>query len=446
LGLALGVLPLAGASLEPPEIEEGAAFARGVAAAAIEGNAASFAAALDTDRMVAARLGEKTWQALTERQRDELRAYVRDRFLLALAPPRGATGSIAWSSARAREDGSLAVDTGLALDDRVLKTRWTVVRRAGAWKVADVTLSDPGISLSREAVRAVGVAPVRRSDRAREARAELLPRALGIAAILLVVFFARRRLSPQRRTLLYLTAAAPAVLFAVDGLLAARRAYSETYALARRLPEQPWKGAEEAAERAVRQRDLPRAQAEWSRALALGAPRGPALYRMAQVARERGFPEEARGLFEQALAQSDPAPGAARELAAYALADKRDREARTLLERYIAGAGPDPETLWLLAVAESNLGNHPAGLEAMRAARAMLGDTPDGAELEARVRARAADARGTVEALRRVEPGRRLDRSALRADPTYLSIATDPAWIAFLAETPVPVTPEAGSR
>ncbi|MFN2387465.1 MAG: hypothetical protein ABR576_14470, partial [Thermoanaerobaculia bacterium] len=221
-----------------------------------------------------------------------------------------------------------------------------------------------------------------------------------------------------------------------------------TYALARRLPEQPWKGAEESAERAVRLRDFPRAQAEWSRALALGAARGPTLYRMAQIARERGFPDEARGLFEQALAQSPPAPGAARELAAYRLAERRDREARALLARYIAEAGPDPETLWLLAVAESNLGNHAAGLEAMRAARAMLGDTADGAELEARVRARAADARGAVEALRRVEPGRRLDRSALRADPAYLSIATDPAWIAFLAETPAPepVTSGVGSR
>jgi tetratricopeptide (TPR) repeat protein len=328
----------------------------------------------------------------------------------------------------------------------VLKTRWTVLRRAGVWKVADVRLSDPGISLAREAVRAIGVAPVRRTDRVREARAEALPRAVGLAAILLVVFFVRRGLSPQRRTLLYLTAAAPAVLFLVDGALAARRAYTETYALARRLPEQPWKGAEEAAERAVRQRDFQRAQAEWSRALALGAARGPTLYRMARVARDRGFPEEALGLFEQALAQPDPAPGAARELAAYRLGERRDREARALLERYISGAGPDPETLWLLAVAESNLGNHPAGLEAVRAARAMLGDTADGAELEARVRARAADARGAVEALRRMEPARRLDRSALRADPAYLAIATDPVWIAFLAEKLVLVTPEAGTR
>ena len=285
-------------------------------------------------------------------------------------------------------------------------------------------------------MRAIGIAPVRQSDRVRQARAELLPRALGLAAILIVVLAARRRLSPQRRTLLYLTAAAPAVLFLVDGMLAARRAYSETYALARRLPEEPWKRAEEAAERAARQRDLPRAQAEWSRALTLGSARGPTLFRMAQLARERGFPEEARGLFEQALSSSDPPPGAARELAAYRLGERENREAKALLERYVTDAGPDPETLWLLAVAESNLGHHAAGLEAMRGAQAMLGDSAGGAELEARVRARAADAQGTVEALRRADPGRRLDRSALRADPAYLPIATDPVWVAFLAETP----------
>lgn len=435
--LALSAPPAAAAALDPPEIEEGAAFARGVATAAVAGNSASFAEALDADRMLAERLGEKRWQALIERQRAELRSYVRDRFLAALAAPRGTQGSIAWSSARPATDGTLVVDTGLKIDDRVLKSRWTVVRRAGAWKVADVRLSDPGISLAREAVRAIGVAPVRQSDRVRQARAELWPRALGLAAILIVVFAARRRLSPQRRTLLYLTAAAPAVLFIVDGMLAARRAYSETYALARRLPEHPWKSAEESAERAARQRDLPRAQAEWSRALTLGSARGPTFYRMAQLARERGFPEEARGLFEHALSSTDPPPGAARELAAYRLGERRDREAKALLERYVADAGPDPETLWLLAVAESNLGNNAAGLEAIRGAQAMLGDSAEGAELEARVRARAADAQGTVEALRRVDPGR-LDRSALRADPAYLSIATDPVWVAFLGETPAP--------
>ena len=40
-------------------------------------------------------------------------------------------------------------------------------------------------------------------------------------------------------------------------------------------------------------------------------------------------------------------------------------------------------------------------------------------------------------ALRDVPPDL-LDREALRADPSFLPIATDPAWVAFLNEPPAP--------
>jgi hypothetical protein len=39
-----------------------------------------------------------------------------------------------------------------------------------------------------------------------------------------------------------------------------------------------------------------------------------------------------------------------------------------------------------------------------------------------------------VAALRPLESEGKLDRAVLRADPSYLSIATDPAWVGFLAE------------
>jgi len=39
-----------------------------------------------------------------------------------------------------------------------------------------------------------------------------------------------------------------------------------------------------------------------------------------------------------------------------------------------------------------------------------------------------------VAALRMLEPEGRLDRASLRADPSYLPIANDPAWVAFINE------------
>jgi hypothetical protein len=39
-----------------------------------------------------------------------------------------------------------------------------------------------------------------------------------------------------------------------------------------------------------------------------------------------------------------------------------------------------------------------------------------------------------VAALRPLALAGRLDREALRSDPAYLPIATDPAWVRFLSE------------
>jgi tetratricopeptide (TPR) repeat protein len=382
----------------------------------MSGQVTIFGEALNPEKTLVRHLGESSWGSLSERQRGELRTFVRDRFLRTLAPPRGSAGGIAWSSARASGETTLDADVGLRLGERTLKTRWILERHPGGWRVTDVRLSDPGISLADSAVRSLGAAPLRRRDRGRQARAEILPRLLGLFAIAAVVLAVRRRLSGARRTILYWTAAAPAVLFAVDGALAARRAYSETYALTGNAPRERWREAEEKALAEDGRGNLAEANEAWATALALGAPPGPTFYRVGLLARERGALVEARELFERALAQREPAPGAARELAADRLSQRRDAEARALLERYVAAAGPDPETLWLLAVAESNLGRHGASAQAMRAARAMLGDSTEGAELEARVRARAGDARGAVDALRRLEPQDWVDRFALRAD------------------------------
>ncbi len=98
-------------------------------------------------------------------------------------------------------------------------------------------------------------------------------------------------------------------------------------------------------------------------------------------------------------------------------------------------AGPDPDALSLLAVVQTNLGRGSEAIRSIADARALVtGEGWRGEELEAQVRARAGDAAGCVAALRQLESQGELDRSALRSNPEYLPIATDPAWVAFLNE------------
>ena len=117
-----------------------------------------------------------------------------------------------------------------------------------------------------------------------------------------------------------------------------------------------------------------------------------------------------------------------------ALGEGRSGDARLLLERYIRAAGADPETLATLAVLQANAGESEAAARTIREARAMLPESWRRSELEAQIYARAGDAASTVAALRALQAEGRLDRDALRADPAYVPIATDPVWVAFLAE------------
>jgi hypothetical protein len=98
-------------------------------------------------------------------------------------------------------------------------------------------------------------------------------------------------------------------------------------------------------------------------------------------------------------------------------------------------------------VVQTNLGDTAAAVETIRAARALVGEDWRKAELEARIYARAGNAAAAVAALRPLEGQGKLDRAALRAEPAYLPIATDPAWVSFLAEAPGSVTlPPTSSR
>ena len=423
----------------PLEAEEAADFARRAAFAALHGPQKIFFESIDADGVLRRILSTPVWGALTSRQKTLLAATVREHFARALAPPDGTAAEVAWASLPKSPPGDAsaptAVDLGLRYGDRVLKTRWLVRRGPRGWAVEDVVLSDPGLSLAQEVGLQLGHEPTRRRDRARDARGRAWPRLAGILALGVIVAVFRKRLPPERRPLLWFAASVPAVLFLVDAALAIRRTYTEPLALTE-PPAQAWRPFEKAAIEAQRTGDWPLARAEWNRALEAGAPRGQVHYQMGLAARAGGDPFAARIDFEKALAENPPAPGAAKELAAMALADGRTAEALPLLERYIREAGADSENLATLAVVHANAGNREAAVQAIRDARALLPEGWRRAELEAQIYARAGDAASAVAALRPLETEARLDRDALRADPAYLPIATDPAWVGFLAEGP----------
>ncbi|HSS44241.1 MAG TPA: tetratricopeptide repeat protein [Thermoanaerobaculia bacterium] len=419
----------------PPELEEASEVAQRAASAAIRGPQRIFSEALDVDGLLLRRLGADAWQGLQERQRGQLRSAVKERFLQTLAPPRSMPGEVAWSSAQPSRSG-VDVLLGLRYGEKTLKTRWMMHRAGAGWRVEDVVLSDPGISLAEQTSNVLGPRPARRRGRGERVRAEAYPRAVALAVIGLVVFVIARRTSPARRGLLYLTASALAILFLMDGVLAVGRALSEPYALEERLLPDPRRQAEELALQAQNEGRLQEALEHWSRALALGGQRAPIEYQMGLAAQQLGQPDRARSAFERALAEPRPAPGAAKELATLALSQGRYAEAQAQLTRYLTLSGPDPDALSLQAVAQTNLGKTQEALGAIHEARRLVGEGSRGAEIEAEIQARAGNAAGAVAALRPLEAEGRLDRFALRANPAYVPIAADPAWVSFLNERP----------
>lgn len=421
------------AQLSNAETEEAAEFARHAAKAALSGSPRVFTEALDIDGGLEKALGTDAWNGLAAYQRNFLRAVIRDRFLHSLASPRSAGNDVAWSSAEPRGSG-VDVWMGLRLSDKTLKTRWSVRRVGAGWKITDIVLSDPGISLLAAGLRSMGSEPVRRRRGVREAEEAAYPRLLGLIAIGLALALIAPRLSPPKRVLILLMAATPAILLAVNGGLAVYRTLSEPYALRETLPGEAWREAEELALEAEKNGKLSEAIRQWARALTNGAPEGPTEYQMGLAARRRGDLEHARMNFAKALEEIEPAPGAAIELASLDAAAGRFGEAEREVLRYLELSGPDPEALSLAAVLQTNLGKGADSLHSLERARALLGSSWRAAGLEAQVRARAGDAAGAVSVLRSLEAQGLIDRAVLRADPSYLRIANDPVWVAFLNE------------
>jgi tetratricopeptide (TPR) repeat protein len=265
-----------------------------------------------------------------------------------------------------------------------------------------------------------------------------LPRALGIAAIGAIVFFLGRRLSPSGRRILVVTAVAPAILFAVDGVLSVRRVLSETWVVPDVLTPPAWKTLEGEALAEERRGRLDEARRYWEKAVAAGAPAAPSDYQLGLALKVAGRVADAKAAFGRARLHSPSAPGATKELGLIALSEGNSAEARDRLRQYLDEAGPDPDALTALAVAEANLGEKGNAVASVEQARLLLADRWRGLRLQSAVYARAGDAKKTIATLRALEVDGAVDRETLRADPAYLPIATDPAWIGFLAETPTP--------
>lgn len=418
-------------------VEEAAEFARRAAAAALHGPRKLFVETVNADGILRRLVGAKVWSGLTRRQQDMLRTMVRDHVAEALLPAAGASSEVRWVWVPATAVANVVpVSMGLHYGAATLKTRWMLSHTPRGWVIEDIVLVDPGLSLADEAGQLLGPHPVVARDRAREARVRILPRLLGLLAVLAAAFLFARRIPRERQPLLWLTASVPAVLFLIDGSLAARRALKEPYALADALPAQTWRDAEKSALQHQREGNVEASRVAWEKALDEGAPRAPVYYQMGLFARASGDSALAQRDFEMALAEQPPAPGAGKELALMALAEGRNADARARLANYLEQTGPDPDTLASLAVIETNLGNSDAAVAALNSARALVGDSLRRAELEAQIYARAGNAEATVAALRPLEGQGRLDRYALRADPAFIRIATEPAWVAFLAEAP----------
>jgi tetratricopeptide (TPR) repeat protein len=437
--LLLAPLILAGAlSLEaqttPLELEEASEAARRAAISAISGPPGSFLESLDVDGLLAGRLGAAAWRGLSESDRELLRSAVRERFRGMLAPPRPVPAQVAWSAVLPAPSGGVNVLLGLSLEGKSLKTRWLMQRSGPLWRVGDVVLSDPGLSLAAETLSTLGSQPVRVRQRAAVARREILPLVSALPVILLIVALAAPRLPLPRRKYLYLAASAAAFVFLAGATVTLARLVRRPYALEMIPAGQPWRKSEELALKAEHEGRTAQARQLWERAIAAGEPPGPVASEMGLEAKRRGDIEAARAFFERALAESAPAPGAARELAALAAEQGRLPEAERQISGYLAVAGPDPESLSLEAVIKTDLGKTAEAVQAIAEARRLVGSGAQGAELEAKVRARAGDAAGAVAALRPLMKRGGLDREALRSDPAYLPIAIDPAWVNFLNE------------
>src|SRR5512143_4085632 len=283
------------------------AEAQRLALSAVRGPREPFLTSLDTAALLRGKLGERAWRGLTSKQRTLLDKAVGDRFAAMLAPPAASAAGIAWAQALPSQRGLSEVVVGISIGEKTLKTRWRMKPEGARWRVEDVVLADPGISLAAAAIATLGPEPVRPKARFPAAASALLPW-LGLLAVIgLAVLIAVPRVAPDRRRLLYGASIVPAVVLLAGATTAVFRLVAEPYSV--RIPEaaEPWRQSQRRAVAAEREGESGRARELAERAAALGAPRGAMAYEMGLAARERGDVDAARRDFHEALEASAPA-------------------------------------------------------------------------------------------------------------------------------------------
>ena len=287
----------------------------------------------------------------------------------------------------------------------------------GGWRIADVVLVGSGrVPGARRGGLARARKPVERPDARKEVWSTAAPR---LGAIVVLVFAAgviALRIPRRSGLSCYLTAAAPIALFTVDAALAVHRTVSE-----------PWVSASP-----VRPGTLARLRAAGDLRRAGGSRRRSArlLGQGAFGAEARRVPSSTRsGSWRASTARRRTrAPSSSRSLAEAAAGARGGAGARVSrrgggnfgaaeprLVRYIAAAGPDPESLSLTVRRPDQPRNRaPTPWPRSPARRELVGEEWRSDEIEARVRARAATAPAASAALRAMEGrGTKVDR----ADP-----------------------------
>jgi Flp pilus assembly protein TadD len=435
--LAALAIASAGAAQEAPpspvSVEEASAVARHAADGLLRGRTSLFEEAFDRPALVAAAVGSSFAARLTARQRSQLENTLLQAIAGTLVQRPNPQAAARILSARAR-NGEVVVTLLLPGRAAALKTDWRLKPRHGEWKIEDIVVADAARSLREEAVESLGPLPVASLRRQRtEARQAVWPRLLGILAVFLVAAIFVRHLQPKEKPVLLVVAAAPAILFALDGALAVIRIYREPVAV-RFSPNNPRLAVLRRFQEAIARREPSSAKELAAEAYALGARPQPLDLELGELYAEMNNRERATDSFHKALLPPRPAPGAWAGLARLALAAGNFDEASADLDQYIAATTPDPAVLSLKAIALAQNRDFVRAQVCLEEALDLEPLEPALFDLSARIAAAAGDAEIAVSRLRSEEKLRPIDRQSLAQDPAYRGLAGKAVWDEFLSE------------
>ncbi|MGH9442807.1 MAG: tetratricopeptide repeat protein [Thermoanaerobaculia bacterium] len=424
-----------GAWLSAPEVEEASSVAVHTANALARGRSLLLREVVDELSLVGSAVGPSFLSGLTARQNRQ----ISDRLVVAMAAPftttRNPKAVVRVLAASGRE-GQATVSLLMPSASGDLKSDWKLRLRHGEWRLEDIVLSDTSRSIRQEAIDSLGPRPIARwRQRRSEARRAAMPRAAGLAAVVVLMAIFLRRLHGTQRWVILAVAAVPATLFAVDGYLAVSRVWNEpveirtaeTTAVNRTLHR---------FQTAVSSRDWNEARREARDAAAAGASPQPLHFVLGRLAEDLGHLPEASAEYERALEAPGEAPGAWAGLARIAFEKKSYLEAVQDWDRYLSLTAPDPMSLVLKAAALARTGDGPAAQQCLAQAIVLDPGRPEPYDLSSRIAAIQGDETTAIARLREEEKLRRIDRAALAEDPTYALLSEKAAWKAFLSEKP----------